>query len=188
MLARRSIRPIFEPSEELRARLLRRAQHLCRGTFDAEDLVQEVLTAFVARSRAGTLDPQHSMDALLFRALMNAFISRLRKADAEERYGASLPTDEESTPPPSEPPELELWELVTGDDMKQALEGLSPKQREVYVAVTRGGGYAVIAEGLGISQGAVGKRVFDARRNLSQLLRDILARRGVILRKGPPGS
>ena len=61
--------------------------------------------------------------------------------------------------------------------LQQAMAALSRKQREVFLAVTSNEPYAAIAARLGISVGAVGKRVFDARQCLKKQLVEILSRR-----------
>ncbi|HYV49750.1 MAG TPA: RNA polymerase sigma factor [Myxococcaceae bacterium] len=161
----------------LRAQLLRRAQNLCRGRFDAEDLVQEVLASNLEAQREGPALPPHAIQARLFVSLKNAFISRLRHAEAGDRFTRTFPEEEPATDAPADQPELPLSERVTDEDLRQAMAALSPKQREVFLSVTGGEPYAAIAGRVGISVGAVGKRVFDARRRLRVRLLELLAHR-----------
>jgi len=175
-----SVRPqgTFVLSDPLRAQLLRRAQNLCRGRFDPEDLVQEVLAANLPWFGGVAGLPEHAVLARLFASLKNAFISRLRHAEAGDRFARGLPREEPASPGPEEGLDAPLSELVSEGELDQAVAGLTRKQREVFFAVTSGERYASVAERLGLSLGAVGKRAFDARRRLRELLVEVIARRG----------
>jgi len=177
-----SLRPQdpFVFTDLLRTQLLRRAENLCRGRFDAEDLVQEVLASNFEAQRGRLALPPHVVQARLFVSLKNAFISRLRHAEAGDRLTRALPPEEPATDAPPDQPELPLSERVTDEDLQQAIGRLSRKQREVFLAVTAGEPYDRIGARLGISVGAVGKRAFDARRCLRRRLVEILERRGVM--------
>lgn len=174
-----SVRPVaaIQPSDALRAQLLRRAAHLCKWRFDPEDLVQEVLLSNLPwLQRSGDL-PEHAVTARLFRCLTNAFISRLRRADAVERYARGVPAGEPAAPPPEEAEDVASWETVTDGELRAGMACLSPKQQEVFLAVTAGERYATIAARLGLSANAVAKRAFDARRRLRKELLEVIARR-----------
>lgn len=195
MSAWRSVRPAsaeeaepaaaFQLSASLRTRLLRRAEHLCRGRFDAEDLVQDVLAANVARSRLGAPLPDRSLEAWLFVSMKNLFVSRLRHARVSGRFEHDLPQEGPAVLPPAGAPKAP-WETITEEELAEAMRYLSQKQRDVFAAITRGDRYAAIADRLGISPGAVSKRIFDARRLLRKRLLAILARRRFTVREGPP--
>jgi RNA polymerase sigma factor (sigma-70 family) len=167
----------FELSGALRVQLLRRARHLCRGKFDPEDLVQEVLTSNLRWLGGEEAHLPGAVEARLFRSLRNAFISRLRHAEARDRYARGLPADEPSVPAPADEPEVALWESVTREELAAAMRCLSQRQRDAFLAVTSGKRYSAIGAHLGISAGAVGKRVFDARHRLRKRLLEIIARR-----------
>lgn len=167
----------FALSDPLRAQLLRRAQNLCRRRFDPEDLVQEVLVTNLPWLNGTAGLQEHAVLARLYVSLKNAFISRLRHAEAGDRFARGLPREEPASPGPADQPEPSLSELVTQRELELAMEALTGKQREVFLAVTSGERYASIAERLGLSSNAVGKRAFDARRRLRQALMDILAGR-----------
>src|SRR5437870_765364 len=69
----------FRVLPQLRPWLLNRAQKLCYGRSDAEDLVQDVLTKFVMAFPEGSPPSEQVSMAWSATALKNAFISKLRK-------------------------------------------------------------------------------------------------------------
>lgn len=190
MAAPLPVRPqgTFALSDPLRAQLLRRAQNLCRGRYDPEDLVQEVLVTNLPWLNGTAGLQEHLVLARLYVSLRNAFISRLRHAEARDRFTRGLAREEPAAPGPADQPEPALSELVTGRELAVAMEALTRKQREVFLAVTSGERYASVAERLRISPSAVGKRAFDARRRLKQALMDLLARPAVTVGPRPPGG
>jgi len=168
----------FGVLSELRPLLLRRAESLCRGRSHAEDLVQDVLVSFMQSFRDKPLPSQDLVLWWLYRALRNTFVSRLRS----DRVRAAKPVDdpdllESAEPPAAERPEPELWMQVTDEELQQAMEGLSEHQRRVFQAITRGLSYREIAQELGVREGTVGKRLFDARRAMRAALVDVIERR-----------
>lgn len=160
----------FEPDASLCAQLLKMARHLSRGRFDPEDLVQEVLTAALARSRAGAPPPRRGFELLLFVSLKNALLSRLRRWQVRERAERDLSTEEPAVDGPDEVVELPAWRTITDAELDVAIRSLSRRQREVFLAISGGERYAPVAARLRISEGAVAKRVFDARRRLRRRL------------------
>ena len=164
----------FRVLPQLRPWLLNRAQKLCYGRSDAEDLVQDVLTKFVMAFQEGTpLNEQASM-AWLATALKNAFISKLRKERVHLRVEPDPALAAAILPgPPPEPEERPFSESITDQELELAMQSLSTKQREVFEANARGLRYAEIARELGIREGAVAKRLFDARKRLRARLLEI---------------
>jgi len=158
---------------KLRPWLLNRAQKLCYGRSDAEDLVQDVLTKYVTTFQEGPSPTEERSMAWMATALKNAFISKLRKERVHLRVEPD-PTLPASLAPasvaPAEPP---LSETISDAEMERAMGSLSLKQRQVFEASARGLRYAEIAEELGIREGAVAKRLFDARRRLKAKLMEI---------------
>jgi len=169
-LARWPVAAPFEPDARLRAQLLRMARYLSRGRFDPEDLVQEVITAALARFRAGAPLPRSAIEPLLFVSLKNALLSRLRRLQVHERAERGLSTEEPAVESPDDVVELPAWRTTTDEELEAAIRTLSRRQREVFLAVTRGDRYGVISERLGITEGAVAKRAFDARHHLRRRL------------------
>jgi RNA polymerase sigma-70 factor, ECF subfamily len=143
--------------------LLRRAQRVCYGRTDAEDLVQDVLAKYVVAFKDGPLPGEQSSMAWLATALKNALISDLRKQGVQLRAEPDPTLQEALVPEPSEP---SLSATITDADLEEAVKSLSAKQREVFEASARGLRYAEIARELNIREGTVAKRIFDARKTL----------------------
>jgi RNA polymerase sigma-70 factor, ECF subfamily len=150
--------------------LLRRAQRVCYGRTDAEDLVQDVLSKFVVAFKDGPLPNEQSSMAWLATALKNALISDLRKKGVQVRAEPDPALQEAVSPTPSDPP---LSATITDQELEEAMKSLSEKQRAVLEASARGLRYAEIARELGIREGTVAKRVFDARKTLRAKLMEI---------------
>jgi len=164
----------FRVLSKLRPWLLKRAQRLCYGRSDAEDLVQEVMTKYVAAFPEGEEPPsdQRSM-GWMATALNNAFISDLRKRAVHLRAEPDPTLLESLNPDRSDPPDRPLSATVSDEELELAMSCLSEKQREVFEASARGLRYAEIARELGIREGTVAKRIFDARKRLRAKLLEL---------------
>ena len=69
-----------------------------------------------------------------------------------------------------------MVEPMVGDEVRAAIEGLGPEYREVVErADLRGERYRDIADALGVPIGTVMSRLFRARRQLEEQLRDYAA-------------
>lgn len=150
-----------------------RAKQLCRPPFDPDDLVQDALMrAFSTQSPI--TDPSR-VRAWLLKILTNLFIDRVRK---QRRLPKQVELDgEEPAPAPSEPA---MWEDISSDDYRAAIDQLPDDTRETYRLFTvEARSHAEIAKTQGIPVATVASRVFRARKQLkAALLKVYLARRG----------
>jgi len=164
----------FRVLSKLRPWLLKRAQRLCYGRSDAEDLVQEVMTKFVMAFPEGEEPPteQGSM-GWMATALNNAFISDLRKKAVHLKAEPDPTLTDSLTPERPDPSESPLSATVSDEELELAMSCLSQKQREVFEASARGLRYAEIARELQIREGTVAKRIFDARKRLRAKLLEV---------------
>lgn len=167
-----------EPIDELRARrrlselsrehhpfLLGLARKLCRGHFDPEDLVQDVLLKAVAHFERLPPDVNHA--AWMARVMRNLFIDRLRAQRA-----APVPTELDPTAVAALAPEqIEWWETLTADEIRAAIPRLPTELQAAFerFAFERQS-YKQIAEALGVPIATVGTRVLRARRQLRVML------------------
>jgi RNA polymerase sigma factor (sigma-70 family) len=180
-------RPSFEVSASLRAHLVRMAEYLGQGRFDPEDVVQDVITRAFVRFQSGAPPPRCGLEPFLFVAVKNEVTSRHRQARVRARVERGLASEEPAVEAPGDEPAPAIWLTLTDEELAEAMKVLSRKQREAFEAVSRGGErYAAIAVRLGIKEGALAKRLFDARSRLRKALRAILARRESPLVKHPP--
>lgn len=164
----------FHVLSELRPWLLIRARTMSYDNPDAEDLVQEVLAKFVSTFEKAPVPPPAACRAYLATALQNEFISRLRKQKVRNQISSPLDETEEGQwlPPPSAF-DRPSYETVDDDDVKHAMARLTDKQRAVIEMVFAGRRYKEIGQALGIVEGTVAKRAFDARERLRQALAEL---------------
>jgi RNA polymerase sigma-70 factor, ECF subfamily len=163
----------FRVLSKLRPWLLKRAQRLSYGRSDAEDLVQEVMRKYVETFPEGEQPSEQGSMGWMATALNNVFISDLRKRAVHQRAEPDPALQESLNPERAESPEQPLSMTVSDAELEVAMSCLSQKQRDVFEASARGLRYAEIAEALGIREGAVAKRIFDARRRLRAKLLEI---------------
>jgi RNA polymerase sigma-70 factor (ECF subfamily) len=152
---------------EHRSSLYGKAQRLCRGHMDADDLVQDALErAF--KSFDTVRDPARARSWLLT-ILTNTFIDGVRKRNAQPRTDDIDAIEVHAV---SEPPrEPSPWELVTEDQLRAAIEGLPDDVRAAYrMFALEGKDYVAIAEALGVPKATVGTRLLRARRKLKEAL------------------
>src|SRR6185295_839866 len=163
----------FRVLSQLRPWLLKRAQRLCYGRSDAEDLVQDVLAKYLDTFKDDQpLNEQSSM-AWLATALKNAFISNIRKQSVHLKAEPDPALTVTLGLVPPDPDTAPFSTTVTDQELEQAMGSLSQKQREVFEASARGLRYAEIARELGLREGTVAKRIFDARRRLRAKLLEL---------------
>lgn len=135
---------------------------LCGNVDRANDLVQETLLR--AWSHLDSFEPGTNMSAWLFTILRNHFRSEFRKRkreveDADGSYADSLTTPEEQTS------HIEFSEL------REALQKLSPDQREALILIGASGfSYEEAAKICGCAVGTIKSRVNRARIRLAELL------------------
>lgn len=150
-----------------------------RNRADAEDLVQDTLArALRAWDR---FEPGSNCRAWLLRILTNGFISGYRRRRRHNQFThetgddavvALFGADWESAADPREA----LTDGL-GDEALRALAELSPDSRQVVLMADLGGArYRDIAAELGVPIGTVMSRLFRARRQLEELLRDYAAK------------
>jgi len=164
------------------------ALRLTQNSSDAEDLVQET---YLKGYRAFTSFKEGTnLRAWLFRILTNSFINNYRKKqrsfeeedldEVEEMYlyrrlgglnSSALGMSAEDM----------LFERLTADEVKDAVEALPTKYREVVLlADVQGFSYKEIAEILGIPDGTVMSRLHRGRAKLQKDLLEFASKRGLV--------
>jgi RNA polymerase sigma-70 factor (ECF subfamily) len=152
--------------------LRRLAGRLCRGSFDPDDLVQDVLERTV--QNFDRLPPGVDHRAWMTRVMRNLFIDQLRRRTAAP---GAVPLDAEPVAPPAE--HREWWEGLAADDIRAKLHAVPEELRAAFeLFALEGCSYQAIAERLGVPKATVGTRILRARRKLKQLFS----------RTGPDGS
>jgi len=150
------------------------ARYLTRNPADAEDLVQETYARALRawhRFEAGT-----DLKAWLFRILRNTWLDGHRR---QQRNPAEAAVDEES-PSPGDgllrgDLELERMRRLVGEEIEEAMLGLTEEQRTVILLDLEGMTEAEIALVLGCAQGTVKSRLSRARAALREKLADYRA-------------
>jgi len=165
------------------------ALRLTKNSSDAEDLVQETyLKGYRAFSsfKEGT-----NLRAWLFRILTNSFINNYRKKQRgfeEEDFDEiddmylhrRLGSIQNSTLGMSA--EDMLFERLTEDEIKDAVENLPTQYREVVLlADVQGFSYKEIAEILEIPNGTVMSRLHRGRTKLQKALLEFASKRGLLV-------
>ena len=165
------------------------ALRLTKNSSDAEDLVQETyLKGYRAFSsfKEGT-----NLRAWLFRILTNSFINNYRKKQRgfeEEDFDEiddmylhrRLGSVQNSTLGMSA--EDMLFERLTEDEIKDAVENLPTQYREVVLlADVQGFSYKEIAEILEIPNGTVMSRLHRGRTKLQKALLEFASKRGLLV-------
>ena len=163
-------------SGELYAAALR----LTRNPDDARDLVQETLMrAMQAWSR---FEVGSNVRAWLHRILTNSFINGYRKRRRHQRFATERPGDARAAVYGTDDDhtgdlEVALTETQLSDEVQVALGRLGPEYREVVARADLGGEkYKDIADALDLPIGTVMSRLFRARRQLEDDLRDFAAK------------
>ncbi|MEZ4361085.1 MAG: sigma-70 family RNA polymerase sigma factor [Kofleriaceae bacterium] len=147
-----------------RAALHARAVQLCRGTGDADDVLQDaLLRAFQARGQLR--DPAHARGWLLS-IVTSTFLDSLRRKKARPQQ-VELQVD---VPAPAVE-RLAPWMTLSLDDVREAASELPDDVRDTYrmFALERRD-YNTIAKDLGIAKATVGTRILRARKLLRALL------------------
>ncbi len=150
-----------------------------RDPADADDLVQETLMrALGAWSR---FIPGSNCRAWLLRILTNSFINNYRgrrryrrfvHETGDEAVVALYGDDVDRVGNPIR----HMYDEMLGDEVRAALATLSPEYRQVIeLADLQSVRYRDIADRLGLPIGTVMSRLFRARRQLEELLRDFAA-------------
>jgi RNA polymerase sigma-70 factor, ECF subfamily len=163
-------------------RLYALALYYCRDPYDAEDLSQEVwLKAY--RNLKG-FRGEASFYTWLRQIAVNTFLNQRREAEAMGgkekiaiRLGRVVSLDELDTElglAPDEPrveTEAALHQKIMADRVMQALDGLTPQQRLVFLLKHREGmTYEEISAAVGASTGTIKKSIFRAVAKLRECL------------------
>lgn len=148
--------------------LLAQAKNLCRNAVDAEDLVQETLLRFT-QAFLHALPDDRVCAAWLTTTLHNQFFVQLRKGKVQNRAKGD-PTFTAGLATPQDEAETSLFERVTDEQFEQAVNSLSEKLRATFELYAEGKRLPEIASALGLSEGTVAKRLFDARKKLRTFL------------------
>ena len=153
-----------------RPHLFAHAMRMSRNRDDAEDLVQDTFArAFAAWER---YVPGSNCRAWLMRILTHSFINNYRKRRRHRRFAEDTGNDAVlalygNDVRRSNEPAAEMVEGTLGDEVTEALDGLSPDYRAVVErADLRGARYREVADELGVPIGTVMSRLYRARRQL----------------------
>lgn len=161
-----------------RGELMAAAMRMTRNRADAEDLVQDTLARALAAWHR--FEPGSNCRAWLFRILTNGFISGYRRKRRHDRFAHETGDDARVALHGEEPeragdPSAHLTSGL-GDEALGALAELADDYRKVVIlADLRGARYRDIAAELGLPIGTVMSRLFRARRQLEERLRDYAA-------------
>lgn len=162
-----------ECAQRFRPMLLALARRLCgHGGIDPEDLVQEALARALSHHAALSVQPEPVYRAWLSRALTNHFLDLCRKRRTEvlehERRDLRLVREDVEAPDAGTG---ELWERISDDDFRRAVSRLpNPRVREAYELHASGLRYRAIAQRMGVPEGTVGSWLYQARKELKELL------------------
>jgi len=151
--------------------LLGYARHLTRCPAAADDLVQETLLRAMCSWRTFTPGTRMApwLRTILYHLFANQYRSRRRRGDQP-----SLDADHPDPGPAWAPghPEGALGRVLLKETIASALDRLSPEHREaVHLSDVAGFAYAEVAVLMGVPVGTAKSRLFRARRNLRDLLR-----------------
>ena len=163
------------------------ALRMTRNQADAEDLVQD--TYLRAYRGFGGFTEGTNLRAWLFRILTNTFINTYRskqrrptETDLDRRRGPLPvpPTGSLETLAASRSAEDQLFDLLTDDEVKKALEDLPENFRlPVLLADVEGFAYKEIAEMLDIPIGTVMSRLHRGRKAMQKALFEFAHARGL---------
>jgi RNA polymerase sigma-70 factor (ECF subfamily) len=147
-------------------RMHARARVLAGNHADAADLVQDTLEK--ALRALPRLRPGSNVGAWLGTLLTNTFIDEWRSASHRVTLASTAPLD---LPAPEHEPPPPRWLDITQDQVRAAVDRLSPDFAEVFrMHVFEHLPYEVIASRLGIPTGTVGTRLARARWRLRGIL------------------
>lgn len=165
-------------SIKTRAWLLGRAEHLCGARADAEDLVQETYTRFwTTFSGASRLPGESKCASWLVSTMTNCFYDQLRRQRVRERCAVdpALAPEREVTPEAlGRSLSARASDRISSEHLDGSIRSLSPALRDAIMMSLGGWRNREIARRLGISPGAVAKRLYDGRVKLRERLESLL--------------
>jgi RNA polymerase sigma-70 factor (ECF subfamily) len=147
------------------------ARKLCgQGGLDPEDLVQETFERALRHYDVLSSQGEGNQRAWLCTALHNRFLDlcRRRRTEVMEQPELRLIRSQQENSP--EEQTREKWERVSAEDFRAAISRLKPNLREAYEMHVEGKKYRAIAQQLGVPEGTVGSWLFQARKELNELL------------------
>jgi RNA polymerase sigma-70 factor (ECF subfamily) len=158
---------------------VRRHQLLLRGLarklsgqsgVDPEDLVQETFERALRHFDALSLQGEGNQRAWLCTSLHNRFLDlcRRRRTEVMEQPELRLLRIQQELSPAEQA--QERWERISAEDFRAAIGRLKPNLREAYELHVGGLKYRAIAQKLGVPEGTVGSWLFQARKELNELL------------------
>lgn len=160
--------------------LYRTAYRLIGDTAAAQDLVQE--TSLKAYRSFRQFDLGTNFRAWIFAILTNTFINEYRR---RSRGPVSVDFAENDSLEPQEihlfPDEVVAWKDRIGDEASQALAGIPPPLKLVFLLATfEGMSYKEIAEITGCPIGTVMSRLFRARETMRKHLFEFARESGYV--------
>lgn len=174
-LAVRRSEPEPEGSVEatLESRFRRRIQVMVLAWFGdpalAEDVAQETLRRVIEALRSGRLQNQEALAAFVYQTARHVCLQRRRKSTREERALGRLAADRSD--PKAEPVLSQLIHAERRAEVRRALERLRDKDRALLRWLYYEGLDArVVAERLGLTDGALRVRRHRALKRLAELL------------------
>ena len=138
------------------------AVHLCRGSWETDDLVQDTFERALRYLSQGNPAPVH-MRGWLVSILRNAFIDRVRR-----RAVTFEPISDHAEPERDAEP---AWAQVSLEEIRAAIARLDGELRNVFeLHYIEGLRYKAVAAKLRVPENTVASRLFRARRALRELL------------------
>lgn len=131
----------------------------------AEDAAQE---AFVRMLRARPEGEPEALRGWLFRVAVNCIRDRARVRSNRERLLEENP-GEAPAPDPEEPPDRRVERLETVAAVREALDVLDPRDREILLLREEGLAYREIAAAVGVAASSVGTLLARARRSFEEV-------------------
>jgi RNA polymerase sigma-70 factor (ECF subfamily) len=140
----------------------------CRGAQDAEDLVQETLTrAWNQFEQVSGLHP-NAQRAWLVRTVTHLFIDLCRRRNKEELLPD--PTLQDAAALHPQPESAARWQSVSPEQFRRAVDRLPHFLAEPFRMRVAGHSYKQIATALEASDGTVSSWLFQARKQLREIL------------------
>lgn len=136
----------------------------------AEEVAQDTFLALWRRP--GAFDPgRGSLQSFLLGVARNKGVDLVRREESRRRTRDALTAEVEATTSGEPIASEQMAEVDRREEVKQALSGLSPVQREAIVLAYFGGRtYREVAEELGIPEGTAKTRLRDGLGRLRELL------------------